>query len=508
MEYRLASKNKSKIFNLKTIVMRQLFNTRKKTKILKHLNSTLPIFSFLVASLMLGTMDISAQCEPDTSPPPSSDISLVGDATPVISNCPGDITIFSESGECGATVVYGPVTASDNCDEVTLFSPTGVNIKGGYFEIGLTEVEYVAIDGNGLETSCSFTVEVINSEVATIVCPPSLTLDSDRKICGLEDVDLGIAIAQDLCQSYEVTNDAPEYYPLGTTIVTWTAFDSQGNEISCEQEVTILEGQCGEDECQSFGINTDDAWIQRVICRQLTDVTPDNNLISNTGNNGGYLQVGGMGMHVIPGSTNIIKVVPGFSSGSQLVYWRIWIDYNHDEEFSASEIIFQKTSSTQQNQTFTIPMDAELGAAEMRIAMSLDGYPEPCEIFQYGEVEDYKINIYDPINAFATATDSDESAIETEINIDAEEREVIQDFNVSLYPNPSHIETFLKIDSKGAIDLEMRIYDHLGRLVVDQQPITDVLTSIDVSTLTPGKYFLKLTGNQETIVKNFIVLSN
>jgi len=42
---------------------------------------------------------------------------------------------------------------------------------------------------------------------------------------------LGEASAYDLVDGVvDVTNDAPDLYPVGTTIVTFTAVDSQGNK--------------------------------------------------------------------------------------------------------------------------------------------------------------------------------------------------------------------------------------------------------------------------------------
>jgi hypothetical protein len=50
---------------------------------------------------------------------------------------------------------------------------------------------------------------------------------------------IGSAAATDDCGSVTVTNDAPSKFPLGTTIVTWTARDTAGNTKTVTQKVVV-----------------------------------------------------------------------------------------------------------------------------------------------------------------------------------------------------------------------------------------------------------------------------
>jgi hypothetical protein len=53
------------------------------------------------------------------------------------------------------------------------------------------------------------------------------------------NVNLGLPVTSDNCSVASVTNDAPASFPVGTTLVTWTATDRNGNSASCEQQVIV-----------------------------------------------------------------------------------------------------------------------------------------------------------------------------------------------------------------------------------------------------------------------------
>jgi Ca2+-binding RTX toxin-like protein len=65
--------------------------------------------------------------------------------------------------------------------------------------------------------------------------PPDITTSS------CTGVSLGVATATDPC-GVTVTNDAPTKFPLGTTLVTWTARDGAGNVARVTQTVTAVMG--------------------------------------------------------------------------------------------------------------------------------------------------------------------------------------------------------------------------------------------------------------------------
>lgn len=94
-----------------------------------------------------------------------------------------------------------------------------------------------------------------------------------------------------------------------------------------------------------------------------------------------------------------IDLDPGLSwSGHQTdLFWRVWIDFNRDGDFEdvGEKVVEANNGNATVNTSLTIPAAAPLGATRMRVSMKKGAYPEPCEIFEQGEVEDYTVNVTD-----------------------------------------------------------------------------------------------------------------
>ena len=54
-------------------------------------------------------------------------------------------------------------------------------------------------------------------------------------------IDLIGVRASDDVEVISITNDAPEVFPLGETIVKWTATDCSGNSASATQTITVVD---------------------------------------------------------------------------------------------------------------------------------------------------------------------------------------------------------------------------------------------------------------------------
>ena len=72
--------------------------------------------------------------------------------------------------------------------------------------------------------------------------PPNVTAEATAVDTPLADVTLGTATATDIFTITSITNDAPATFPLGNTLVHWTATDENGNSATTStQTVTIVD---------------------------------------------------------------------------------------------------------------------------------------------------------------------------------------------------------------------------------------------------------------------------
>ena len=155
----------------------------------------------------------------------------VVDTTPPTIAAPNDITVEATS-LTDNVVELGIAQGEDLISEVTI-----TNNAPKTFPFGETLVTWTATDSSGNVASSTQQVNVIDTTPPNLVVPEDIVVDADD----LENfVSIGQATASDITDdSPAITNDAPQLYPLGETIVTWTATDHLGNTISVSQTVNV-----------------------------------------------------------------------------------------------------------------------------------------------------------------------------------------------------------------------------------------------------------------------------
>jgi len=165
-------------------------------------------------------------------------------------NRPPEVTclepdVCNDAGLCSASVACdGGVASCFDPDG----DPTGLVCEPpGPFDVGVTAVSATCTDDSDASDSAECTVTVRDCEQPTCTPPAALVLECNTA-GGVAGDDariqawLGSATAEDNCgEIASITHDAPPFFPLGSTTVTWTATDPAGNSSSCSADVVVAD---------------------------------------------------------------------------------------------------------------------------------------------------------------------------------------------------------------------------------------------------------------------------
>ncbi|WP_433834351.1 fibronectin type III domain-containing protein [Flavobacterium anhuiense] len=179
----------------------------------------------------------------------------------------------------------------------------------------------------------------------------------------------------------------------GTTYTfTVKAYDSGSNETSGSLSVTTV---ATPKYCipGSTAQSNDD----------ITNVTMGK--INNSASSGVYSDFKSTGGFVVPGQENTISIsVSKYYSAKKPSGLAFWIDLNGDADFDdEGELIFSTIITADRFtaiQKFTIPVTVSPKRTKMRIILKENGIPTPCEKFYNGAIQDYILDIKQPIIEF------------------------------------------------------------------------------------------------------------
>jgi hypothetical protein len=165
----------------------------------------------------------------------SGQVSLVDGLDPVVTP-PADLIGVECTAPDGASPDIGTAVSTDQCDSALIES----NDAPSVFPLGSTAVNWSAVDDSGNSTTAVQTINVIDTTVPDISAPGHIVAE-----CTSPDgtaIDLGEAVVADICDvSPAISDDALALYPLGETVVTWSATDLSGNVGTDTQTVTVTD---------------------------------------------------------------------------------------------------------------------------------------------------------------------------------------------------------------------------------------------------------------------------
>jgi gliding motility-associated-like protein len=162
---------------------------------------------------------------------------------PVISHLPETTTI-----DCPATPVFAQATAVDECHsgfELTFSDVTTNGECAGSYSITRT---WTAIDACGNSSTATQTIIVQDTTPPKIVCPANIIVNNDMGMNGANII-VQQPTYEESCSSVLLTNsfnhtdNASGFYPVGNTNVEWTATDACGNYSNCTMTITVIDNE-------------------------------------------------------------------------------------------------------------------------------------------------------------------------------------------------------------------------------------------------------------------------
>ncbi|MFT3681558.1 MAG: GEVED domain-containing protein [Ferruginibacter sp.] len=242
--------------------------------------------------------------------------------------------------------------------------------------------------------------------------------------------------------------------------------------------------------CAASGTQNNRGYINRVFFRSIAN---------ESGWNNGYGNFQSLTASVKRTASYTMTIVPGFTGFSGFtLYTRAWADWNQDGDFDdAGELIFAPAASskTVSGMTIAIPSNAKFGKTKLRLAMRQGTAPTACGTFDYGEVEDYTLQVE---QTYSRPGRSDNEEENTNVFTN------VARYNV--FPNPVSGNLIIQRTdiANSAINTMLSITDAAGRLVMNKK-LNNSLDQVDVSKLNNGVYFLRLQNGNEIKVEKVIV---
>ncbi len=182
-------------------------------------------------------------------------------------------------------------------------------------------------------------------------------------------------------------NTSNEQHPVhtydidGDYDISLTVTDAFGKSHSKTDRVSVFSTV---QYCSSRGEKYDYEWISQVNIGNF----------SNSSEKSGYSDFTNQVINIDKATATDLSLVPDFIDEPYGEYWRIWADLNLDGDFDdTNELLFEGTSKSTVTGTITVPQAATGGETRLRVSMRYNEYPESCGLLDYGEVEDYTLNI-------------------------------------------------------------------------------------------------------------------
>ena len=275
------------------------------------------------------------------------------------------------------------------------------------------------------------------------------------------------------------------YATAGIYNVTLIATNSAGSSTKIKTGYITVNANTPKTYSNSNG-NASKEWISQVSLNGTSFTTNSSGTI-------GYANLTASVFNVALNSNYTMSLSPKYSGKNNYWCWSVWIDLNHDFDFddAGEQVLTTSKSKTAVSKSITIPSTALTGATRMRVSMKRDVLPLSNEVFAYGEVKDFTVNISAPL----AASNQLKSA-------DVFDQTITPALTLTVFPNPTARVINLKLDEIFGNET-YTIYNMQGAAVGNEN-IESTMSQIDVSGLPAGIYIVKVKNGEQILQQKFI----
>jgi hypothetical protein len=391
-------------------------------------------------------------------------------------------------GNYGAAMTNASVTVTMPGVEGTVEQTAGL-ASGSFFPVGTTTNTFEITDADDNVTTCSFdiTVEDNESPTVTVTEPFTVYLDSEGTASITTDqINNG---STDGCEILSYSLDVTDFDcdDLGDNTVTLTVTDIHGNTGTGNVVITVDETTLPIAVAQNITVQLDADGLAEITAEQINNNSSDNCTVASYEINVDAFTCDNIG-------DNTIALTVTDAAGNIAVATAV---VTVEETLEPTVLTQNITISLNEDQQVSITAeDLDNGSTDncSIASVSIDNSTFTCDNLGENTVT---LTVTDSNgnsgSAVATVTVDDPGNYCEAAGLNTNRLSTI-----TIYPNPTKGQ--LVIDAGDILIEKIQLYDVSGRLI----QTTAGVNALDISQFNAGIYFLKLYGNNTSIMKQIV----
>jgi len=212
----------------------------------------------------------------------------INDNEDPVFDCPDNMEVHLEVGECSGVVNFDVPDVNDNCHVFSVYQ-SGGQPSGSTFSVGEHYLDFTAFDIDGNQAFCRVILTVHDVTNPEITCLDDIVVSAAASCEAV--VNYTPPVGTDACStpSTVLTSGIGSggTFPIGTTTETYTVTDEDGNTASCSFNITVVDDtppviNCPADQAIAMGPDECEAIINFPI-PSVSDNCPNITIIQTNG---------------------------------------------------------------------------------------------------------------------------------------------------------------------------------------------------------------------------------